>query len=157
MNVYDFIVKDQKGNYVSLKQYEGKVLIIVNTATRCGFTPQYDALETLYEKYHDQGLEILDFPCNQFFRQAPESDEEINQICSLKFNTKFPRFKKVDVKGENAEPLFTFLCTDEKGKVKSVKWNFTKFLIGKDGNLIKRFEPKEKPELMEDAIIEALK
>lgn len=157
MNVYDFIVKDQKGNDFSLKQYEGKVLIIVNTATRCGFTPQYDALEALYEKYHDQGLEILDFPCNQFFRQAPESDEEINQICSLKFNTKFPRFKKVDVKGENAEPLFTFLCTDEKGKVKSVKWNFTKFLIGKDGNLIKRFEPKEKPELMEDAIIEALK
>lgn len=157
MNVYDFIVKDQKGNDFSLKQYEGKVLIIVNTATRCGFTPQYDALEALYEKYHDKGLEILDFPCNQFFRQAPESDEEINQICSLKFNTKFPRFKKVDVKGENAEPLFTFLCTDEKGKVKSVKWNFTKFLIGKDGNLIKRFEPKEKPELMEDAIIEALK
>ena len=157
MNVYDFIVKDQKGNDVSLKQYEGKVLIIVNTATHCGFTPQYDALEALYEKYHDQGFEILDFPCNQFFRQAPESDEEINHICSLKFNTKFPRFKKVEVKGDKADPLFVFLCTDEKGKVKAVKWNFTKFLVGKDGNLIKRFEPKEKPELMEAAIVEALK
>jgi len=157
MNVLDFIVKDQKGNDVALKQYEGKVLIIVNTATHCGFTPQYDALEALYEKYHEQGLEILDFPCNQFFRQAPESDEEINQICQMRFNTKFPRFKKIEVKGDKAEPLFTFLCTDENGKYRAVKWNFTKFLIGKDGNLIARFEPKDKPEDMEKDIVEALK
>ncbi len=157
MNVLDFVVKDQKGNEVSLKQYAGKVLIIVNTATHCGFTPQYDALEALYEKYHEQGLEILDFPCNQFFRQAPESDEEINHICQMRFNTKFPRFKKIDVKGANADPLFVALCTDEKGKVKAVKWNFTKFLISKEGELIGRFEPKTKPEEMEDEIIEALK
>lgn len=157
MNVYEYVVKDQKGNDVSLKEYEGKVLLIVNTATHCGFTPQYDALEALYEKYNEQGFEILDFPCNQFFRQAPESDEEINHICSLKFNTKFRRFKKVEVKGDKADPLFIALCTNEQGKVKSVKWNFTKFLIDRQGNLIARFEPKDKPESFEEAIKEALK
>ena len=119
MSVYEYKVKSQKGEDVSLSQYKGKVLLIVNTATKCGFTPQYEELEALYEKYHEQGFEVLDFPCNQFFHQAPHSDEEINQICSLKFNTKFPRFKKVDVKGDNAEPLFIYLCSqNEKGKYK---------------------------------------
>lgn len=157
MSVHDFVVKSQKGEDVSLSQYKGKVLLIVNTATKCGFTPQYEELEALYEKYHEQGFEVLDFPCNQFFHQAPHSDEEINQICSLKFNTKFPRFKKIDVKGDNAEPLFTYLCSqNENGKYKKVKWNFTKFLISKDGEVLGRFEPTEKPFAFEEKIKEAL-
>lgn len=157
MTVYDFKVKDQKGNDVSLEQYKGNVLLIVNTATGCGFTPQYAGLEALYEKYHDQGFEILDFPCNQFFHQAPGSDEEINQFCSLRFNTKFPRFKKIEVRGDNAEPLFVFLCAqNESGKRKAIKWNFTKFLIDREGNVIARFEPKDKPEDFENAIKAAL-
>ena len=156
MSVLDFVVKDQKGNDVSLKQYEGKVLLIVNTATHCGFTPQYDALEELYEKYNEQGFEILDFPCNQFLHQAPESDEEINHICSIRFNTKFPRFKKIDVKGENASPLFVFLCTDKNGKIKPVKWNFTKFLVDRQGNLIARYESAVAPKKLESDIEKAL-
>lgn len=157
MSVYDFSVKDQSGNDVSLRQYEGKVLLIVNTATKCGFTPQYEELEELYEKYHEQGFEILDFPCNQFFRQAPGSDEEINQFCSMKFNTKFPRFKKIEVNGDNADPLFIYLeQQNEKGKIIKVKWNFTKFLIGKDGEFIERFAPTDKPKTFEHKIVEAL-
>lgn len=157
MTVYDFLVKDQKGNDVSLANYKGKVLLIVNTATGCGFTPQYNGLEALYEKYRDQGFEILDFPCNQFFRQAPGTDEEINQFCSLKFNTQFPRFKKIEVRGDNAEPLFVFLCSqNDKGKRIAIKWNFTKFLVDREGNVIARFEPKDKPEDFENAIKEAL-
>ena len=157
MSVYDFVVKDQSGNDVSLKQYEGKVLLIVNTATKCGFTPQYDALEALYEKYQDKGFVVLDFPCNQFFRQAPGSDEEINQFCSMRFNTKFPRFKKIEVNGDNADPLFVYLeRQNEKGKIVRVKWNFTKFLIGRDGEFIERFSPTDKPESFEDKIVAAL-
>ena len=157
MSVHEFVVKSQKGEDVSLKEYKGKVLLIVNTATKCGFTPQYDELEALYEKYHDQGFEVLDFPCNQFFHQAPQSDEEINHICSLKFNTKFPRFKKVEVKGDNAEPLFTYLCSqNEKGKYKKIKWNFTKFLISREGEVLGRFEPTCKPFKFEEKIKEAL-
>ena len=155
MSVYEFEVKNQKGELVSLSEYKGKVLLIVNTATGCGFTPQYKGLEDLYEKYRDQGFEILDFPCNQFFRQAPGSDEEINQFCSLRYNTQFPRFKKVDVNGKNAEPLFQYICTKD-GKYKKVKWNFTKFLVDREGNVIARFEPTEKPEDFENAIKEAL-
>lgn len=155
MSVYDFTVKGQKGNDVSLKEYEGKVLLIVNTATGCGFTPQYKGLEELYEKYRDQGFEILDFPCNQFFHQAPGSDEEINQFCSLRFNTQFPRFKKLEVNGNNADPLFKYLCT-QNGKYKRVKWNFTKFLVDRQGNVIARFEPTDKPESFEPAIKDAL-
>ena len=109
MTVYDFKVLAQNGEEVSLKKYEGKVLLIVNTATKCGFTPQYDALEKMYEELKDQGFEILDFPCNQFFRQAPGSDEEINTFCTLKFNTKFTRFKKIEVKGDKADPLYKWL------------------------------------------------
>lgn len=158
MSVYEFSVKDQKGNMVPLSQYEGKVLLIVNTATGCGFTPQYKGLEELYEKYREQGLEILDFPCNQFFRQAPGSDEEINQFCSLRYNTQFPRFKKVEVIGDKAEPLFVYLSSQNKDhKYKKVKWNFTKFLVDREGNVVARFEPKDKPEAFEQAIVDALK
>lgn len=157
MNVFDFKVLDQKGNEFTLANFKGKVLLIVNTATGCGFTPQYKGLEELYEKYRDQGFEVLDFPCNQFFRQAPGSDEEINQFCSLRYNTQFPRFKKVEVNGKNADPLFVFLCSqNEKGKVIKVKWNFTKFLVDKEGNVIGRFEPTTKPEEIEASIKEAL-
>ena len=153
MSVYDFVVKDQKGNDYPLSNFKGKVLLIVNTATGCGFTPQYDGLEKLYETYRDQGFEILDFPCNQFFRQAPGTDEEINQFCSIKFNTQFPRFKKIEVKGDKAEPLFTYLCSqNEQNKYKAVKWNFTKFLVDREGNVIARFEPKDKPEAFEAAV-----
>ena len=155
MSVYDFKVKSQKGEEISLEQYKGKVLLIVNTATHCGFTPQYDGLEKLYEQYCEQGFEVLDFPCNQFFRQAPENDEQINQICSLKFNTKFPRFKKIDVNGKNADPLFLYLCSFG-GKYKKVKWNFTKFLVNKNGEVIGRFEPTTKPEAIEESIKKVL-
>ena len=155
MNVFDFIVKDQKGNEAPLSNFKGKVLLIVNTATGCGFTPQYEGLQKLYDEYKEKGLEILDFPCNQFFRQAPGSDEEINQFCSLRYNTQFPRFKKVEVNGDKAEPLFKYICTKD-GKYKKVKWNFTKFLVDREGNVIARFEPTEKPESFENAIKEAL-
>ena len=158
MSVYDFVVKSQRGEDISLKQFEGKVLLIVNTATHCGFTPQYDGLEKLYQDFHEQGFEVLDFPCNQFFRQAPESDEEINQICTLRFNTHFIRFKKVEVNGDKAEPLFIYLSSQNKEhKYKKVKWNFTKFLVDREGNVIARFEPKDKPEKFEQAIADALK
>lgn len=158
MNVYDFSVKDQSGNDVSLKQYEGKVLLIVNTATKCGFTPQYEELESLFEKYEAQGFVVLDFPCNQFFKQAPGSDEEINQFCAMRFNTKFPRFKKIEVNGDNADPLYIFLEEqNKKGKRLKIKWNFTKFLVDKNGNVIGRFGPTEKPSSFEDKIVEALK
>ena len=157
MSVNDFIVKDQKGNDFSLGAFKGKVLLIVNTATGCGFTPQYKGLEELYEKYREQGFEILDFPCNQFFRQAPGSDEEINQFCSLRYNTQFPRFKKIEVRGDKADPLFVWLCTqNEKGKRVAIKWNFTKFLIDREGNVIGRFEPADKPEKFEEAIKNAI-
>lgn len=157
MSVYDFTVKNQKGEDVSLKQYEGKVLLIVNTATRCGFTKQYEQLEALYKKYKDEGFEILDFPCNQFFRQAPGSDEEINAFCSLHFGTEFPRFKKIEVNGDNADPLFVYLCKQNKdGKLKKVKWNFTKFLINKKGEFVERFEPTANPLTFEEKIKEEL-
>ena len=157
MNVYDFKVLDQRGEEVSLKKFEGKVLLIVNTATKCGFTPQYDALEKMYEKLNGQGFEILDFPCNQFFRQAPGSDEEINAFCSMKFNTKFTRFKKIEVRGDNADPLYKWLITqNEEGKAKSIKWNFTKFLINRQGEVVARFGPADKPESFIDRVKEEL-
>ncbi len=143
MSLYEIEVLNNKGQPVSLKEYEGKVLLIVNTATGCGFTPQYEGLENLYEKYHEQGFEILDFPCNQFFHQAPGSDEEIHQFCTLKYNTKFPRFKKIEVNGKNESPLYTFLKSQKKG---NIKWNFTKFLINREGEVIARFAPTDKPE-----------
>ena len=157
MTIYDFSVLDQQGNDVSLSKYKGKVLLVVNTATKCGFTPQYDALEKMYEELKDQGFEILDFPCNQFFRQAPGTDEEINAFCTLKFNTKFTRFKKIEVLGDKKSPLYGWLITqNEKGKPKAIKWNFTKFLINKNGEVVARFEPKDKPETFVDRVKEEL-
>ncbi|MBR1472177.1 MAG: glutathione peroxidase [Lachnospiraceae bacterium] len=156
MSIYDYNVKDNKGNDVSLADYKGKVLLIVNTATGCGFTPQYKGLQELYDKYREQGLEILDFPCNQFGNQAPGSDEEIHSFCSLKYNTTFPRFKKIEVNGENASPLYTYLKEQQKGVMGSrIKWNFTKFLIDREGKVLERFAPTDTPEKI-DAKVAAL-
>lgn len=157
MTVYDFNVLAQNGEEVSLKKYQGKVLLIVNTATKCGLTPQYDALEKMYEELKDQGFEILDFPCNQFLHQAPGTDEEINNFCTLRFNTKFTRFKKIDVKGKNADPLYKWLITqNEKGKAVQIKWNFTKFVINRQGEVVARFSPLEKPENFMNQVKEEL-
>jgi len=163
--VYDFTVKDRKGNDVSLSTYEGKVLLIVNTATGCGFTPHYEPLEAMYNDLRDKGFEILDFPCNQFANQAPGSEDEIHEFCTLKFGTEFPQFKKIDVNGETADPLFVFLATEKPfagfgkgvknamlekfanmnnkkyGDKAYIKWNFTKFLIDREGKVVARFEP----------------
>ena len=158
MTIYDFKVLAQNGEEISLSKYEGKVLLVVNTATKCGFTKQYDALEKMYEQLKDQGFEILDFPCNQFFHQAPGTDEEINTFCTLKFNTKFTRFKKIEVKGDKADALYKWLITqNETGKPKAIKWNFTKFLINKKGEVVARFAPTEKPENFLDRVREELK
>ena len=157
MNIYDFKANDYKGNEVDLKQYQGQVVLVVNTATRCGFTPQYDGLEALYEKYKEQGFVILDFPCNQFLAQAPGTGEEIHSACVLRFGTKFPQFEKIKVNGKDAHPLFVYLTSqNNEGKIKKVKWNFTKFLIGKDGTFLGRYEPTVKPEEIEEDIIKAL-
>lgn len=155
--VYDFKVKNDKGEEVSLEKYKGKVLLIVNTATKCGFTKQYDGLEDLYKKYKDQGFEILDFPCNQFANQAPGTIEEINGFCALNFGTSFDRFDKIDVNGENEAPLYTFLKEEKSGLgPKAIKWNFTKFLIDKNGQVVKRYGSQKKPENMEKEIEELL-
>ena len=140
-SVYDFTVKDDAGKDVSLAEYKGKVLLIVNTATRCGFTPQYKDLEPLYQKYHNQGFEILDFPCNQFGEQAPGTIQEIHQFCTANFDIHFPQFDKIDVNGENAHPLYTWLKAQAGGG--DIKWNFTKFLVGRDGKVIKRYESRD--------------
>ncbi|MBR2237700.1 MAG: nitroreductase family protein [Prevotella sp.] len=140
-SVYDFKVKDDVGQEVSLSDYKGKVLLIVNTATRCGFTPQYKDLEPLYQKYHAQGFEILDFPCNQFGQQAPGTIQEIHSFCTANFDIHFPQFDKIDVNGENANPLYTWLKAQAGGG--DIKWNFTKFLVGRDGKVIKRYESRD--------------
>ena len=148
----------RKNEEFSLENFKGKVMLIVNTATGCGFTPQYDALENMYEELKNQGFEVLDFPCNQFFHQAPGSDEEINAFCTLKFNTKFTRFKKIEVKGDKADPLYKWLITqNEDGKAKAIKWNFTKFLINRKGEVVARFAPTDKPESFIDQVKEELK
>lgn len=153
MTVYDFKVKDAEGNEVSLSEYRGKVLLIVNTATGCGFTPQYKGLEKLYRELHDQGFEILDFPCNQFGHQAPGTDAEIGEFCTLKYDTTFPRFKKIDVNGENADPLYKWLKTQKKGFLtNAIKWNFTKFLIDREGNVVERYAPTTTPDKLESEI-----
>ena len=149
MSVYDFTVTDNKGNNVSLKEYEGKVLLIVNTATRCGLTPQYEGLEALYEKYRDQGFEILDFPCNQFAFQTPGNAEKIDSFCKLKYDTKFPRFAKIKVNGSDADPLYVYLKEQKPGRI---GWNFAKFLIDRKGNVVERFAPTDKPKTLEAAI-----
>lgn len=173
-SVYDFKVNDDAGKEVALSDYKGKVLLIVNTATRCGFTPQYKELEALYEQYGKQGLEILDFPCNQFGEQAPGSIEEIHQFCTVNFNIQFPQFDKIEVNGANEHPLYTYLksqkgfggfdLSDKTGKLlddmfrkrdanydknADIKWNFTKFLVSRDGKVLKRYEPTEKIETIE--------
>ena len=165
-NVYQFCVKGENGQNVSLEKYAGKALLIVNTATKCGFTPQYEELESLYQDYRDKGFEILDFPCNQFDEQAPGTYEEIHAFCTGKYNISFPQFEKIDVNGENADPLFVYLKSqkgfqgfntkDRIGKFldnrfrkqdpnydqnPDIKWNFTKFLVDKEGNVVERFEP----------------
>lgn len=147
MLVYDFTVKDMQNNPVSLNQYEGKALLIVNTATGCGFTPQYEGLEKLYQDYQDQGFVILDFPCNQFGHQAPGSIEDIHNFCTVKYDTTFPQFAKIDVNGKNADPLYNYLKQEEHGILgKDIKWNFTKFLVNKQGEVIKRYAPQDGPE-----------
>ena len=178
--VYDFTVKDRKGNDVSLAEYRGKVLLIVNTATGCGFTPHYEPLEAMYRDLKDQGFEILDFPCNQFANQAPGSDDEIHEFCTLKFGTEFPQFRKIDVNGDNADPLYVFLATEKPftgfgkglknaalkkfadmnnkayGDKTYIGWNFTKFLIDREGNVVARFEPTVDMDEVREAVVAAL-
>lgn len=170
MNIYDFTVKNGSGEDVSLSRYKGKVLLVVNTATKCGLTPQYEALEALYKKYAEKGLEVLDFPCNQFLGQAPGTDAEIASFCTLNYGTTFPRFGKIDVNGKDADPLFAWLRAqkpDDLGneetkafekKIKAlkpfakpgdIKWNFGKFLIDRNGDVIARYSPAYKPEQLE--------
>jgi len=157
MNIYDFKVRNAKGVEVSMADYKGKVLLIVNTATGCGFTPQYEGLQKLYDKYKDQGLEILDFPCNQFGHQAPGTEEETQEFCTLKYGTTFPLFAKIDVNGKNADPLFTYLKNQQGGFLgDDIKWNFTKFLVSRDGKVIDRYAPVTKPESIEDDILKLL-
>lgn len=156
MNIYDFTVKTRKGEDFSLSEYKGKVMLIVNTATGCGFTPQYEGLENLYKKYNEKGLEILDFPCNQFAGQAPGTDEEIHEFCTLKYNTTFDQFAKIEVNGKNESPLFTYLKNQKHGLLKAIKWNFTKFLVDREGNVVERFEPTTTPEKMEKDILKLL-
>lgn len=170
MNIYDFTVADTTHQEVSLSKYKGKVLLIVNTATKCGFTPQYEGLEALYEKYREQGFEILDFPCNQFMAQAPGTDAELKSFCSLNFGTKFETFAKIEVNGKDAHPLYQYLRSEKDedftgakptllskiSKSDSIKWNFTKFLVSRDGKIIQRFSPSFEPEKIESFIKELL-
>lgn len=156
-SIYDFTVKDNTGKDVSLSVYKGKVLLIVNTATGCGFTPQYKGLEELYQKYHNKGFEILDFPCNQFAGQAPGSDQEIQEFCTLKYKTTFPRMSKIDVNGKNESPVYTYLKEQKKGVLSSaIKWNFTKFLLDKEGTVVERFAPTDTPEKIDSSIASLL-
>ncbi len=179
-SIYDFYIKNRKSETKPLQDYRGKVLLIVNTATGCGFTPQYEGLEKLYTKYHDQGLEILDFPCNQFGHQAPGSDDEIHEFCTAKYKTTFDQLSKIEVNGDHANPLWTYLKTaipddpEPKGmknklamkaiskipganKEKGfIKWNFTKFLVDRNGKVIERFGPTDEPLDFEDKIKEIL-
>jgi len=153
MSIYDYKVKKDNGEEVSISDYKGKVILVVNTATGCGFTPQYDGLQDLYEKYQDKGFEILDFPCNQFGNQAPGSGEEIASFCSSRYGITFPQFAKVEVNGANEEPLFTYLKS-KKGGIggSNIKWNFTKFLVDREGNVVSRFAPTTTPEKIDSAI-----
>lgn len=153
MNIYDFDVKDTQGNDVSLDEYKGKVLLIVNTATKCGFTPQYEAMQELYLKYKDEGFEVLDFPCNQFGSQAQGTDDELASFCEMKYKTTFKTFAKVDVNGADASPLFSYLKDSIKGILGSaIKWNFTKFLVDKQGKVVDRYAPITNPSKLEKDI-----
>ena len=174
MSIYDIKVKNRRDEDISMSEFKGKVLLIVNTATGCGFTPQYKGLEELYQKYHDQGLEILDFPCDQFGHQAPGSDDEIHEFCTAKYKTSFDQFKKIEVNGENETELFKYLKAeqgfkgfDQKGKIlipivkkmdpdyannSDIKWNFTKFLVDREGNVVERFESTIDPKKIDEKI-----
>ena len=156
-SIYDFTVKAQDGTDVSLSTYAGKVLLIVNTATGCGFTPQYVGLQELYDKYKYQGFEILDFPCNQFGNQAPGSDDEIHEFCVGRFSMTFPQFSKIDVNGAEEDPLYTWLKGQKGGMGgKKIKWNFTKFLVDRDGDVVARFAPTKTPEQIDSSIAKLL-
>lgn len=175
MNIYDLSVVERDGSKKNMIDYKGKVLFIVNSATGCGFTPQYDAIEKLYKKYHDKGLEVLDFPCDQFGHQAPGTDDEIHQFCTAKYNTSFDQFKKIEVNGENEDKLFTYLKENAPKEIingiknkmtmagvkkisntckndKDIVWNFTKFLVDRDGRVVGRYSPIEDPMIMEEEI-----
>ncbi|MUV38450.1 Glutathione peroxidase [Lentibacillus sp. JNUCC-1] len=157
MNVHDFSVKKMDGSEQSLSDYKGDVLLIVNTASKCGFTPQFEGLEQLYNDYKDQGFTVLGFPCNQFANQDPGSDEEIADFCQLNYGVSFPMFSKVNVNGADADPLFKYLTNEAKGVLtKQIKWNFTKFLVNRDGNVIERYAPKTKPEDLKADVEKAL-
>lgn len=157
MCLYNIKVKDMNMKDVSLNDFKGKVLLIVNTATGCGFTPQYNGLQVLYDKYKEQGFEILDFPCNQFGKQAPGSEEEIHEFCSLRYHITFNQFAKIDVNGSNESPLYTYLKSQKGGLLGSkIKWNFTKYLVDRNGNVVGRFSPTETPEKLENIIKEYL-
>jgi len=157
MDIYDFIVRNAKGVDVPMSDFKGKVLLIVNTATGCGFTPQYEGLQELYRKYKDKGLEILDFPCNQFGHQAPGTEEEIQEFCTLHYRTTFPLFAKIDVNGKDADPLFVYLRKQKGGFMgNEIKWNFTKFLISREGKVIERYAPTTKPREIESDILKLL-
>ena len=180
MNIYDYTVPKPNGEELPLKNFKGKVILIVNTATGCGFTPQYKELEEFYEKYHDKGLEIVDIPCNQFGHQTPGTDEEIHQFCQLRYKTQFPHMKKSDVNGEKALPLYTYLKSEQGFKGFSqhkltrilegilskiahkwatspdIKWNFTKFLVNRQGQVVARFEPTYPMKKVEEKIVELL-
>jgi len=180
MSFYDLTVQAADGKEISLSEYKGKVVLVVNTATGCGFTPHYDPIEAMYEKYRDQGFEVIDVPCNQFAGQAPESDEEIHEFCTLKYNTQFPQMKKSDVNGENQIPLFAYL-KEQKGfegfgmgptalamsamlkkidkdykKNSDIKWNFTKFVVDREGNVVARFEPTADMKKVEQCVASLL-
>lgn len=158
MRLYDFNVADIDKNPVDLKDYQGKVVVVVNTASKCGLTPQYEGLEKLYQEFKSEGLEILGFPCNQFMGQEPGTNEDIKSFCSLNYQVTFPLFDKVKVNGKDADPLFKWLTKQQRGLLKGrVKWNFTKFLINQEGEYVKRFEPTIKPEEMRDEIVALLK
>ncbi len=152
-SVYDFTVLNPAGKERPLKEFEGKVLLIVNTASKCGFTPQFAGLEELYEKYRDRGLEVLGFPCNQFGKQDPGSNDEIQEFCQLNYGVSFPMFGKIEVNGSGADPLFKHLKDQAPGMLtKNIKWNFTKFLVDADGNVVKRYAPTVKPKDIEKDI-----
>ena len=180
-NFYGYTALDANEEEISMNDFKGKVLLVVNTATKCGFTPQYTELENIYEKYRDQGFEVLDFPCNQFGEQAPGTYEEIHEFCTGNYNTQFPQFQKIDVNGENEDPIFTFLKSQQGFKgfgegqtaqfmvdmmkrrdpdyasKSDIKWNFTKFLVDREGKVIARFEPTEDMIKVEQAVVAALK
>jgi glutathione peroxidase len=158
MGFYDYKAKNIYGEEVSMEKYKGKVVLVVNTASKCGFTPQFEGLEQLYREYKDKGLEVLGFPCNQFANQEPGTNEEVHQFCQLNYGVTFTMFEKIDVNGENAHPLYKFLTSQAKGILSSkIKWNFTKFLIDAEGNVVKRYAPTVLPSQITGDIEKLLK